>query len=167
MIRETLTWHDAATHQPDTVRNVLVRGEQGGVWRAYFFEGEWHDLHKCQPLDESITILRWAEMPTGAAGHHLTAQDILSAYQAVYKLFTRPSAWFAMLHIAAAGAEGLTARQLSRKIGCAGPKPPNRTTLLKWEAAGLITITVEPCHGPKAEVLRIQQKALHLLRLTA
>lgn len=96
----------------------------------------------------------------------MTAADITTRYGTVQSVFNKPTAWFTLLHIAAAGEQGVTRNMLKALPGCAGGSMVGLSVLQKWEAAGLITSQLRKArHGHPRRWFHITPKALQLLRL--
>lgn len=84
-------------------------------------------------------------------------------------IFAMPSAWLALLRIAASGSTGITLSQLHSRTSAL--RQDGRRTIRRWEKAGLIQITLTgPANGTRASqscLLTITRKGLRLLRLPA
>lgn len=91
----------------------------------------------------------------------MTATDILTSLRGTLPVVGTHRAWINLLIIAEAGDQGITRADLSQRTHGA----PHRKTLLRWEAAGLISSTRSPTRGCPVTRYQIQPKGLRLLRL--
>jgi hypothetical protein len=86
------------------------------------------------------------------------AQRIVGMWKNCAPVLSKMSAWMALLHIAAAGPEGIWHSQMKQHLYVV----PRNPTLRCWQRAGLIRVDKLPC---KRRRLVIEDKGLRLLRL--
>lgn len=94
-----------------------------------------------------------------------TATHILRSWDETRLILSKPSLWFALLRIAAAGTEGITLSDLTKK----NDTIPYRDTLRKFVKAGILEIKqTGPSIGSAARLntrYHITEKGLRFLRI--
>ena len=84
-------------------------------------------------------------------------------------IFAMPSAWLALLRIAASGSTGITLSELHSRTSAL--RLDRRRTLRRWEKNGLISVTLTGpstgCRAAQSLLLTITDKGLRILRLPA
>jgi hypothetical protein len=89
---------------------------------------------------------------------HEDAQRIVGMWKACAPVLSKMNAWMSLLHIAAAGPDGMWQHELKDNQHMI----PSKTTLRRWQRAGLIRVDVISYNRRR---LVIEDKGLRLLRL--
>jgi hypothetical protein len=94
----------------------------------------------------------------------MTASEILNQWDPVSSVFRKAGTWIALVRLAKAGSQGCSLGDWPNSLGGVVPK---RSTMNRWQTAGLVEYTETP--RGRAHIIKrtwhITEKGLRLLRL--
>lgn len=98
MQTEIITWHNAATDLPDCDSTVLVQIDPATphsepVWPGYLDGEQWRTAE-----GDPVTVVAWADMPSGAPGVAVPAAPKLGVWFGAMPESNGKANWTAILH---------------------------------------------------------------------